>query len=126
METTKQSAYDMWSARAKKMEALANKAKEQQLPIMRAAYHVAEEFALFCRSAVARVGGEPELMLRLSKIHTDTQNAAANELVNKAIATDEKFLEKLWEVALENIEEAKEKQADLLAQNLRDMHRDFG
>lgn len=126
MEPTKPSAHNMWGARAKTMEALTNKAKEQQLPIMRAAYHAAEEFATFCRSAVARVGGEPELMLRLSKNNTDAQNAAANELVNKAIATDENFLEKLWDVALGNIEEAKEQQADLLARNLRDMHRDFG
>lgn len=115
-----------WNSRAVKMAALATKAKEQQLFIMQDAYQKAEIFATFCNNAVTRVGGEPEVVLQLSKKGVNMPNEVAHELLNKAITTDKNFLEMLWGVALEGVEEAKKVQADLLAQNLRDMYRDFG
>lgn len=123
--TEKQTKKQIWEERHNTMEALQHKSKTQQLPILENAYKNAAEMARFAKVCTQETTEDAFFKLRAVASHGDWTSEVTNTLLKASMPPCQVLLENAWSLSQKLIAEAKEKQADMLVNNLRNMGKDF-
>lgn len=122
--TEKQTKKQIWEERRLSMEELQRKSNAKQMPIMEKAYKNAAGLAGFAGACI-QIGDDAAFFKFRATAGSDWTCAEANALISASLPHCDVMLENAWNLSQKLIAEAKEKQADMLVSNLRNMGKDF-